>query len=87
MALKFYIRLVMMSPLHISQQVVRATNHESGKIECFDLGHLAVLVASKCLGMLRYEDELRADGDCAGLRGVRGDISILSIIFHTSLSH
>ncbi|MCB0371204.1 MAG: hypothetical protein KDD45_17755, partial [Bdellovibrionales bacterium] len=32
MALKFYIRLVMMSPLHISRQVLRATNHESGKI-------------------------------------------------------
>jgi hypothetical protein len=47
MALKFYIRLVAMSPLHISGQVVRATNHESGQIECFDLGHLAVIIASK----------------------------------------
>jgi len=46
MALKFYIRLVMVSPLHISQQVVRETNHESGQIECFDLGHLAILIAS-----------------------------------------
>ena len=47
MALKFYVRLVMMSPIHISRQVLRATNHESGKIECFDLGHLAVLIASR----------------------------------------
>lgn len=47
MALKFYIRLVAMSPLHINPQVVRATNHEQGQIECFDLGHLAVLIASK----------------------------------------
>lgn len=47
MALKFYIRLLAMSPLHISRQVVRATNHEKGDlIECFDLGHLAVLIAS-----------------------------------------
>ncbi len=48
MPLKFYIRLVAMSPLHISRQVVRETNHESGVIECFDLGHLAVLIASSC---------------------------------------
>jgi hypothetical protein len=46
MALKFYVRLVMLSPLHISRQVLNAANHESGKIECFDLGHLAVLIAS-----------------------------------------
>jgi hypothetical protein len=47
MALKFYIRLVAMSPLHINPQVVRATNHEKGEMmECFDLGHLAVLIAS-----------------------------------------
>ena len=51
MALKFYVRLVMMSPLHISRQVLRVTNHESGRIECFDLGHLAVLVASSYGGM------------------------------------
>jgi len=49
MALKFYIRLVAMSPLHISRQVVRETNHEFGQIECFDLGHLAVLIASSCV--------------------------------------
>lgn len=47
MALKFYIRLVAMSPLHINPQVVKATNHEKGEtMECFDLGHLAVLIAS-----------------------------------------
>lgn len=47
MALKFYVRLVAMSPLHINSQVVTATNHERGqKIECFDLGHLCVLIAS-----------------------------------------
>ena len=51
MALKFYIRLVTMSPLHISRQVVRETNHESGQIECFDLGHLAVLIASSFVMM------------------------------------
>jgi hypothetical protein len=32
--------------MHISRQVIKETNHESGQIECFDLGHLAVLVAS-----------------------------------------
>jgi hypothetical protein len=46
MALKFYVRLIAMSPMHISRQVIKETNHESGQIECFDLGHLAVLVAS-----------------------------------------
>jgi hypothetical protein len=46
MALKFYVRLLTLSPLHISPQVVRETNHESGQIECFDLGHLAILIAS-----------------------------------------
>lgn len=51
MGLKFYIRLLALSPAHISAQVLRATHHESGMIELFDLGHLAVLVASKCAVM------------------------------------
>lgn len=46
-ALKFYIRLLMMSPAHITAQVIREIHHESGGTECFDLGHVAVLIASK----------------------------------------
>jgi hypothetical protein len=46
MSLKFYIRLLTLSPFHISKQVIKETNHESGQVECFDLGHLAILTAS-----------------------------------------
>ena len=45
MALKFYIRLVTHSPVHINTQVIREIHHQSGRIECFDLGHVAVLIA------------------------------------------
>lgn len=46
MSLKFYIRLLTHSPFHINRQVIREIYHESGQVECFDLGHLAVLTAS-----------------------------------------
>lgn len=46
MGLKYYIRLLTHSPLHLNRQVIRETNHETGQVECFDLGHLAVLTAS-----------------------------------------
>ena len=46
MALKFYIRLVALSPVHINRQVISEIHHESGRMECFDLGHVAVLIAS-----------------------------------------
>jgi hypothetical protein len=44
--LKFYIRLLMLSPLHINKQVLKEIQHEGGQIECFDLGHIAILVAT-----------------------------------------
>jgi hypothetical protein len=46
MPVKFYIRLLMVSPLHITRQVLREIQHEGGQIECFDLGHIALLAAS-----------------------------------------
>lgn len=46
MALKFYVRLLILSPIHINRQVIKEINHESGRIECFDLGHIAVLISS-----------------------------------------
>jgi hypothetical protein len=44
-AMKFYIRLLMTSPAHITAQVVREISHEAERTECFDLGHTAILVA------------------------------------------
>lgn len=46
MPVKFYIRLLMLSPLHINKQVLKEIQHEGGQIECFDLGHIAILAAS-----------------------------------------
>lgn len=47
MPLKFYVRLLSISPLYLNKQVLLEINHETGKgwIECFDLGHLAIMVA------------------------------------------
>lgn len=47
MPLKFYIRLLTLSPCYIKKQVIDEINHESGNgwVQCFDLGHLAILVA------------------------------------------
>lgn len=47
MPLKFYVRLLSISPLYINKQVLNEINHETGKgwIECFDLGHLAIMVS------------------------------------------
>ena len=46
-ALKFFIRLLTMSPIHMSAQTIREINHEEGQVECFDLGHTVILIASK----------------------------------------
>lgn len=55
MSLKFYVRLLSISPLYVNKQVLTEVNHERGKgwIECFDLGHLAILVAGKPVIMNR----------------------------------
>jgi len=45
MPLKFYIRLLVLSPLHMKRQVLDEVNHEEGEVELFDLGHTAVLIA------------------------------------------
>ena len=45
MPLKYYIRLLMLSPLHMKRQVLDEINHESGDLELFDLGHTAILIA------------------------------------------
>jgi hypothetical protein len=36
----------MLSPLHINKRVIEEIRHEGGQIECFDLGHIAILSAS-----------------------------------------
>ncbi len=66
-ALKFYIRLLMLSPLHISRRVIKEINHESGIIECFDMGHVAVLIASKFF-IIRHQDEFGANAGYSGIR-------------------
>lgn len=53
--MKFYIRLLMLSPLHITRQVLKEIQHEGGQIECFDLGHIAILAASNCSITQRQE--------------------------------
>lgn len=45
-ATKFYVRLLTLSPLHITPQVIREINHSHGQLECFDIGHIAILIAS-----------------------------------------
>lgn len=47
MPLKYYIRLLTLAPVYIKQPVLNEINHKSGnsQIDCFDLCHLAVLVA------------------------------------------
>ena len=47
MPLKFYIRLLTLSPIHINKQVLKEIKHEEGQFNLFDLGHVAILVASK----------------------------------------
>ncbi len=44
MSLKFYIRLLALSPLHMKRQVLDEVNHEQGEVELFDLGHTAILI-------------------------------------------
>ena len=44
--LKFYIRLLILSPLHMKRQILDEINHEKGQLELFDLGHTAILIAS-----------------------------------------
>lgn len=45
MPFKFYIRLLMLSPLHINRQAIDEVNHDKDEIELFDLGHTAILIA------------------------------------------
>lgn len=47
MPLKFYIRLLSLSPLYIKKQVLDEINHKKANTwrECFDLGHIAINVA------------------------------------------
>ena len=47
MPLKFYIRLLTLSPVHINKQVLREIRHEEGQLNLFDMGHVAILIASK----------------------------------------
>lgn len=48
MPLKFYIRLLSICPVYINKQVLDGINHErEGWLECFDLGHLAIMVSCK----------------------------------------
>lgn len=60
----------MISPLHINKQVIKETYHEEGQIECFDLGHLAVLIASITIISCRYKDESGANLNSSSLRTV-----------------
>ncbi len=52
MPLKFYIRLLTLSPLHINRQVLREIRHEEGQLNLFDLGHVAILAASNFISKL-----------------------------------
>ena len=46
MSLRFYIRLLMMSPIHIKKQVIKDVEKKINRIECFDLGHIGVMIAN-----------------------------------------
>ena len=54
MPLKFYIRLLTLSPIHINQQVLHEIQHEKGAINLFDMGHVAVLIASIIRLLFRF---------------------------------
>jgi hypothetical protein len=69
LALKFFIRLLTLSPVHMHQHVIREIHHESGQLECFDIGHVALIIASTP-SPIRHEDESGADAGHAG-PGVR----------------
>ena len=47
MPFKFYIRLLVVSPLHINKQIIKEINHEKDRMQCFDLGHIALMIAGK----------------------------------------
>ncbi len=47
MPLKFYIRLLTLSPVHINKQVLREIRHEEDeKLNLFDMGHVAIITSS-----------------------------------------
>lgn len=47
MPLKFQIRLLTYSPVHINKQVIDELRHDKSQIGCLDNGHTSILIASK----------------------------------------